>query len=235
MQRSGTRVRVRDGDSINAEEAQLDGLQSRAIAASSGRGRRQLNPADHAASRALNDSPPSCTGSLVAVDWEPARAVAVIQLNDPNHFNALSGEIGISLATAVDFLKSESDVCACVLQGNGPHFCVGANPYDRHAVIPLADMAAGILSLARSCCKLRELQVPTVASIHGHVVGGGMAVALNACYMCASHIARASVVADVLTTLMCCAGSLTNARPLSKATFAVVRLAAHAANAMSSF
>ena len=190
VQRSGTRVRVRDGGSSNAEEAQLDGFQSRAIAASSGRGRRQLNPADHAASRALNDSPPSCTGSLVAVDWEPARAVAVIQLNDPNHFNALSGEIGISLATAVDFLKSESDVCACVLQGNGPHFCVGANPYDRHAVIPLADMAEGILSLARNCCKLRELEVPTVASIHGHVVGGGMAVAMNACYMCASHVAR---------------------------------------------
>jgi enoyl-CoA hydratase/carnithine racemase len=76
------------------------------------------------------------------------------------------------------------------LQACGPHFCIGANPHKTNSYAPwrgskqlVATIAQGFFTLARCCCMLRYQSYPIVAAVHGHTVGGGVALCLNACIL----------------------------------------------------
>eukprot|EP00966_Prymnesium_polylepis_P009326 215107-Prymnesium_polylepis.2 len=103
----------------------------------------------------------------------------VIDLDDPSHLNALSSALVRNLSQAVEYLIRHVPAHAFVLQAVGPHFCVGGNPYENYAHARLPALAGDLLLAARSCCRLRELAGPSIAAVHGHVVGGGVALALN--------------------------------------------------------
>ena len=74
---------------------------------------------------------PHGDGSLVALSLDRQARVAMLELNDPKHFNALSSEMADDMQRAVAWLRSQptSMVKAVVLQGCGAHFCPGGNPH----------------------------------------------------------------------------------------------------------
>ena len=73
---------------------------------------------------------------------------------------------------------------AFVLQAAGPHFCVGGNPYGKHADLPLSALASGLFVTALTLCMLRELSSVIVSAVHGRLAGGGVALSLNTSSMC---------------------------------------------------
>ena len=66
-----------------------------------------------------------------------------------------------------------------MLQAQGPHFCIGGSPYQKTSVC-VRTLATQLVAISRACCQQRALSVPVVAALHGHVAGGGIALALNA-------------------------------------------------------
>ena len=123
---------------------------------------------------------------LITLSWQESMQVAIITLDDPSHFNALGG------AAANDLLKSlehamalHASIRGVVLQAAGTHFCIGGNPYSKDEVVSFLNLAGGLHSLSQSCCKLREVSCAVVAAVHGHLVGGGVALCLNASYVMA--------------------------------------------------
>ena len=62
---------------------------------------------------------PSGDGSLVKLSVDRAARVAVLELNDPEHFNAISAEMADDMLRAVLWLRSQppTRVKAVVLQG----------------------------------------------------------------------------------------------------------------------
>ena len=120
---------------------------------------------------------------LVGVAWEVATNLGVITLNNPSQFNGLDEATTCDFSKAVDHLE----VCVCltcvVLQGVGAHFCVGGNSYGKHVNNSYASAASCILRMAESCCRVRELSSPVVAAVHGHLIGGGIALGLNSACM----------------------------------------------------
>jgi hypothetical protein len=120
--------------------------------------------------------------SHVTLAWDGTRRVGVIVLNDPLHYNALSVSLCIcsDLANVVERASTFAHAHSLVLQAAGAHFCVGANPFDKHVEIHLASLADSWHTIARNCCKLRELTCPVIAAVHGHMAGGGIALCLNA-------------------------------------------------------
>ena len=120
----------------------------------------------------------------VTLAWDDSKQLGVIVLDDSAHFNALGRALADDLAKLVKYVSTMTHARTFVLQAAGPHFCVGGNPYSKHVDVSVAVLADGLLASARSCCKLRELNCPVTAALHGHLAGGGIALCLNVSYRC---------------------------------------------------
>src|SRR6056297_2416434 len=104
--------------------------------------------------------------------------VARLTLARPEVRNALSIELLEGLVVAARWLASAPDVRVVVLAGRGHSFCAGAD-LDAFAGLidggPDARAAADVGRLAADA--LEAIGAVTVASLHGHVVGGGVVLA----------------------------------------------------------
>jgi enoyl-CoA hydratase len=94
--------------------------------------------------------------------------VAVVTLDDPARRNALSLEVTMQLAQAVDKARDDPAIGALVLTATPPAFCAGGSVDDLlEPRASLRDMYAGFLAVA-------GLPIPTVAAVNGPVIGAGV-------------------------------------------------------------
>ncbi len=128
---------------------------------------------------------------LVEIKHQPDTGVLVITLNDPLHSNAMSPDIADDLRRAIAAAKAMGDsVRALVFQGNGKHFCTGANSYSLVPYIkglPILTAGHVMYEIYRAFVGIRELGAPVVCALHGKVVDGGFAAMLNADYRIAAQ------------------------------------------------
>lgn len=114
---------------------------------------------------------------------------AVVTLNRPDRFNALSHALVADLRELLEKLEADDDVRAIVLTGAGRAFCAGADlkggPSDaedviRRLYIPLVEV-------------LTEMGTPMIAAINGAAAGAGLSLALHADLRVASTTASFSM------------------------------------------
>ena len=131
------------------------------------------------------DAPPRDGQRLVRLLHNSSSGVLVMELNDPEHGNAIDSAIANDLRRAVDTARTLAGVRCVVFQGAGPHFCVGVNPYTfipRTRQLPLLTAASVTRDIYRAFAAIRELGAPVVCAVHGKVMGGGLAAMLHADY-----------------------------------------------------
>jgi enoyl-CoA hydratase/carnithine racemase len=122
--------------------------------------------------------------------------VADVVFNRADKRNALDNAMFSAIAEAGEQLKSESGVRAVVLSGDGASFCAGLDfsSFQAMAGADGADREAAqgegnpgqmdgdrITHLGQQVCWVwQELEVPVIAAVHGHALGGGLQIALGA-------------------------------------------------------
>lgn len=120
--------------------------------------------------------------------------VAQVRLDRPEKRNALDLAMFRGLAEAGESLKSEAGLRAVVLAGNGAAFCVGLDFAAFEEMTSgsgvsvggtgggIGDLtASGVTHLGQQICWVwQELEVPVIAAVHGHALGGGLQLALGA-------------------------------------------------------
>ena len=119
--------------------------------------------------------------------------VADVRLNRPDKRNALDGPMFVALAEMGERLKEQAGVRAVVLSGEGPSFCAGLDfgsfqqmaGGEGGAVArdgnPGALVEGRITHLGQQVAWVwQELEVPVIAAVHGHALGGGLQIALGA-------------------------------------------------------
>ena len=124
--------------------------------------------------------------------------VATLELNDPDHFNAESPQLVNALRARlleVTELALQKKVTCLVLQGAGPHFCTGGSVKDGKLDFSFSKsedfgMLKDIADMSGIATLLRMLPIPTVAAVHGKVVGGGLALCLAADWRACTNDAR---------------------------------------------
>jgi 2-(1,2-epoxy-1,2-dihydrophenyl)acetyl-CoA isomerase len=116
-----------------------------------------------------------------AVDLARDGGVAVLTLQRPARYNALTAELKNALLAALGELATASDVRALVLTGAGKAFCVGQD-LGEHAEALRHDPATAFDTVAEHYNTivrgLTDLPYPVVAAINGPCVGAGLGFAM---------------------------------------------------------
>jgi enoyl-CoA hydratase/carnithine racemase len=111
------------------------------------------------------------------LDFQVAEGIACLTLQRPTVLNAINQEMANLFSSRVEELESRSDVRVVVTRGEGRAFCAGS---DLRELAPLsAEEAANYeLRFATIFSSLDRLPQPTIAVLHGHVLGGGLGLAM---------------------------------------------------------
>lgn len=129
------------------------------------------------------------------------QSVAVVRLNRPDKHNSVCMQMLLELIQCAEHLKTNNEIRAVIITGNGPSFCSGM---DLKAIFSGGKWAKlrALLPLwkpvenryQRVSLIWRTLSVPVIAAIHGNCFGAGLQISLGADIRIASADARLSIM-----------------------------------------
>ncbi len=112
--------------------------------------------------------------------FEVADGVATVTLNDPEKRNMLSGQMLAELVEAMERSRDDDEVRAVVLTGAGEKvFCAGADLGGFGADAPLVDKHFASDLFLEFFRLMPRLGKPSLCALNGHVLAGGMGLALS--------------------------------------------------------
>jgi enoyl-CoA hydratase len=103
--------------------------------------------------------------------------VAVVTIDSPENRNALSTELLVELADALEALDADPAVRAVVLTGGGELFAAGADVRQLREISPVAYAAS---ARGASWRRIGAVGTVLVAAVAGYALGGGCELALTA-------------------------------------------------------
>jgi enoyl-CoA hydratase len=112
--------------------------------------------------------------------YEVTDGVATVTLNRPEQRNALSGQMLGELVDAMGRVRDDGDVRAVVLTGAGEKvFCAGADLGGFAADAPLVEKHFSSDRFLEFFRMMPRLGKPSLCAANGHVLAGGMGLALS--------------------------------------------------------
>src|SRR3954452_25091790 len=119
-------------------------------------------------------------GSYEKVAYEVADGVATVTLDDPEKRNMLSAQMLVELVDAMKTARDSDDVRAVVLTGAGDKvFCAGADLGGFGADVPLVAKNFATDLFLEYFRLMPRLGKPSLCAANGHVLAGGMGLALS--------------------------------------------------------
>ncbi|MEY8117042.1 crotonase/enoyl-CoA hydratase family protein [Falsihalocynthiibacter sp. BN13B15] len=114
--------------------------------------------------------------------------VAIVALCRPEKRNALDLEMIQAIVETGEALMDRKDIRAVVLCGDGPSFCAGLDTSTFGTLVVQMSKIGGITArthgesnlFQRATMVWRDLPMPVIAAVHGHVYGGGFQIMLGA-------------------------------------------------------
>jgi len=119
-------------------------------------------------------------GTYEVVKYEVAEGVATVTLNNPEKRNMLSGQMLFELVDAMKRARDDEEARAVVLTGAGDKvFCAGADLGGFAADVPLVAKHFGTDLFLEFFRLMPRLGKPSLCAANGHVLAGGMGLALS--------------------------------------------------------
>jgi enoyl-CoA hydratase/carnithine racemase len=120
--------------------------------------------------------------------------VGTLTLNRPEARNALSAQMCEDIAVALHGIEAETEARVLVVRGEGPAFCAGADlaAVSGQGGLDFLPAFEGMLEAVARC------RLPTVASIHGAALGGGLQLATVCDFRIATDSAKIGIPSSKL-------------------------------------
>lgn len=126
-----------------------------------------------------------------AVEYESADHIGVLTLNRPEQRNAMSAELLDAFAERIEIARNDTGIRCLVITGKGRCFSAGA---DLRASLQRDDLGEPSkdtsYAMYEPFLRVLDLDVPVIAALNGHTVGGGFGLALLADIRVASEDAK---------------------------------------------
>lgn len=162
-------------------------------------------------------TPNSKLETMPSILYELDGPLAIVRLNRPEKFNALSREMILALGDTFTQIATRPELRAVILTGAGERaFCAGTDI----AELTLLDevTARAVSERGQAVCKqIEQCPVPVIAAINGLAVGGGFELALACHIRIASSNARFSLPEAKLGVIPGYGGTQQLTRELGKA------------------
>jgi 3-hydroxypropionyl-coenzyme A dehydratase len=114
------------------------------------------------------------------VSYEVSDGVATVMLDNPEKRNMLSGQMLAELVDAIKAARDSEEVRAVVLTGAGDKaFCAGADLGGFAADLPLVQKHFASDLFLEFFRLMPRLGKPSLCAVNGHVLAGGMGLALS--------------------------------------------------------
>lgn len=112
-----------------------------------------------------------------AVLYEVKDHIATVTLNRAENRNSMTPDVLSGLSDAMGRVASDPEVRCVIVTGRGKSFCAGADFKSRVADegLPPHERSFAMYS---HFLKVLEVEVPTIAALNGHAIGGGLGLAV---------------------------------------------------------
>ncbi|MCW5593531.1 MAG: enoyl-CoA hydratase [Burkholderiales bacterium] len=120
-------------------------------------------------------------------------AVALLTLNRPRQFNALSGALLEALGKALDAIAADETVRVVVITGAGPAFCAGHDLREMRALPSQAEVETLFGRCSAVMQRLVSLPQPVIAAVNGLATAAGCQMVAQCDLAVASADARFAV------------------------------------------
>jgi 2-(1,2-epoxy-1,2-dihydrophenyl)acetyl-CoA isomerase len=121
-------------------------------------------------------------------------AIAIVRLNRPGAMNALNMQLADDFIAVLDKLAAADGLRAVIVAGNGKAFCAGGDLAAFKAAHSPAQFLTGLATrFHESIKRIRTMDVPFVAAIHGPCMGVGLSLACACDFRIAAEGAKFSV------------------------------------------
>jgi enoyl-CoA hydratase/carnithine racemase len=116
-----------------------------------------------------------------AVLYGATDRIGVITLNRPDHRNAMTPELLDAFSEAIAEARGDQDIRCLVVTGRGRCFSAGA---DLHSSLQRSDLGKpsrdASFAMYEPFLQVLDVEVPVIAALNGHTVGGGFGLSLLA-------------------------------------------------------
>ena len=116
-----------------------------------------------------------------AVLYEGADLIGMISLNRPDHRNAMTPELLDAFSEAIAEARGDQKIRCLVITGRGPCFSAGA---DLRSSMQRSDSGKpsrdASFAMYEPFLQVLDVEVPVIAAMNGHTVGGGFGLSLLA-------------------------------------------------------
>lgn len=114
-----------------------------------------------------------------SIELKIENSLAWIYLNRPEVFNSFNREMALSLQTALDNCKNDTNVRAIIITGNGKAFCAGQDLKE----VTTPELNPGFRKILEEhynpiIQKIRNIEKPIIAAVNGVAAGAGANIAL---------------------------------------------------------
>ncbi len=122
------------------------------------------------------------------IKTETIDRVLYVKLNRPELRNAFNPEMIKEITKVVSEASNDDELRALVLSGEGPAFCAGADLNYMKSMVDysVAENRKDSEVLFDMFYALKTCDVPTIASLHGYVMGGALGL-VSACDLAVAH------------------------------------------------
>jgi enoyl-CoA hydratase/carnithine racemase len=141
----------------------------------------------------MNEALPATTPAVAPVLQRNEDGIAILTLNRPRQFNALSGAVLEALHERLDALAHDEAVRVLVITGAGTAFCAGHDLKEMRALPSRAEVEAFFSSCSTMMQKLIALPQPVIAAVNGLATAAGCQLVAQCDLAVASRDARFAV------------------------------------------
>jgi len=128
---------------------------------------------------------------VAQIECERVGSCAIIRLNRPDKLNALTLAMREQLLGHLTRLDRDDTIRAVILTGAGERaFCAGADLDEVQARTVETELAPDAALRRQIPTRLETMRQPTIAALHGYVLGAGLELALACTFRVAERTAR---------------------------------------------